>query len=1790
MILRYFASGYKRFLISTLVLCYINPLFAQFSITGPTCVVTSTHYNYTISGAWGSSTNMNWSQTNGTIIGSSSGTPLPQITVSFPSTGTYYVKVITSNPTGSASLTVTVTTSLAGGTISNPTQTINYNAIPATITCPAASGGACGTPNYVYQWQSSPNNVTFTNISSATAQNLSFTTGITSTTYYRRFVTETVSGNTGYSTVATVTVYPQLVSGSISPSTQTINYDRVPGTLTTSGASGGNGTYSYQWQSASSSSGPYTTITGATGSTYTPSQLTAATWFEVVTNSNGALVTSAAATVNVNPEVFPGTINPSNITITSGANPGIFTCNPAWGGICSGAFAYQWQSSPDNANWSAISGASTLTYSPGALSTSIFYRVRVICATDTEYTISASVAIGTVNTDLNYIRTRTLSKAGVTDTVTADGLTSPYDVQQSTTYFDGLGRPIQSVAKQASPLQNDMVTMNAYDPIGREIIHYLPYTSPSNNGNYKTDPTGEQTTFNTVQYPVDQYYYGQSVFDNSPLNRVLSEYPQGNSWVGSGRGKSDQYMVNTTSDSVQIWNIAVTPGSLPVDSGSYRHGQLFKTITVDERGNQVVEFKDKLGKVILRRAQVSSTPMAGHPGWLNTYYVYDNLENLRYVIQPDAVALIDGSWTISQSLANELCFRYEYDRRNRMALKKVPGAGINYMVYDARDRLVMSQDSNLITQGKWLVTVYDSLNRHFQTGLLTNSNNQAYHQNLAYNSITYPNTSSNYELLTQTYYDDYSWVAGSGTGLPSSMASNYLSNSNDFITTYNASPVYAVNPTFFPVTRGMVTGLKKEVLGSNGGQYVADVDFYDDRGRVIQAQSLNYTGGVDTVTNQYDFAGKLLRNMLSHAKLQNTTQHHTVITKMDYDAAFRLRHIWKNIDAATSDQLIDSLQYNELGQLSAKYLGNNVDSLIYTYNIRGWMTGINPNYVAGTANHYFGMELGFDRSTSVAPGNSYLTQQFNGNIEGTVWKTAGSGVNRKYDFTYDSVNRLLTANFSQYNGSGFDKSAGIDFSVSNLSYDANGNIKTMSQRGFLLGGSQSIDSLTYGYSSSGSNKLLGVLDASNNATTQLGDFHYSSSKTNDTTDYVYDGNGNLIKDPNKAITAITYNFLNLPQLIHFQSKGNIKYVYDAAGERLAKITTDSLAQDSTRTLYLDGIVYQYRGYFSGGSAVDTLQFISHEEGRARWAYHVYTLGPPGYAYAYDFFEKDHLGNTRMVLTQEHDTTNYIATMEAVYRNTESQIFGNIASTCVPWTSMPNYQNIPSNLHFYVTNPNDSVSKVDYNGTSGQTTGPSLLLKVMAGDTITPGVQCYYASNTDTATSSSLSSVLNTLAAGIMGTPSGAAEGTLSGYTSSSGPVYGALSTFLGTKDLPPASGYPKAYLNWILLDDQFNYVSSSSGSVATASSTYPANQFNIVSVGSPVVMSRNGYLYVWVSNETKGWDVFFDNFNVQYKQGPALEENHYYPFGLSMAGISDKALKQQYAENKYRYNGKEIQHQEFSDGSGLEEYDYGARFQDPQLGLWHNIDPLSEKIKGWSPYSYAADNPVRFIDIAGLTIGNPDDPATKRAQQVLGETKKGQALWNKMAASNRVIYFQNINTRSNTLSTEEKNLIARVKASGGDAQTFSKTDYNDARQGRITDKNVYGTFDKNTGHYNKNADWDETHVVVLDNGADGSMGTQLYLFAKAKSVEVDRQSFQDGMAMEVYSHESEHTLQDDEDLGDEKKDKKSGKYRQTGTSNVPWKDRSTEKDAESVAWGIVAQWLDNYIEKHPEFVKPAKNN
>ncbi len=109
-------------------------------------------------------------------------------------------------------------------------------------------------------------------------------------------------------------------------------------------------------------------------------------------------------------------------------------------------------------------------------------------------------------------------------------------------------------------------------------------------------------------------------------------------------GVSQQYLISTVADSVRIWTIAAADGSVPASTTRYAAGELYKNVTTDEAGNAVVEYKDKEGRVVLKKVQLAATPGTGHVGWLSTYYVYDDLGNLRYVLPPKAVEILLRQW------------------------------------------------------------------------------------------------------------------------------------------------------------------------------------------------------------------------------------------------------------------------------------------------------------------------------------------------------------------------------------------------------------------------------------------------------------------------------------------------------------------------------------------------------------------------------------------------------------------------------------------------------------------------------------------------------------------------------------------------------------------------------------------------------------------------------------------------------------------------------------------------------------------------------------------------------------------------------------------------------------------------------------------------------------------------------------------------------------------------------------------------------------------------------------------
>ncbi|HVM86674.1 MAG TPA: RHS repeat-associated core domain-containing protein [Puia sp.] len=282
--------------------------FGQLGISGPTSVLSGNSYNYngTYNGSQTYSCNScSWTYniTNGVVTGTSntskSGTTPPSggvigaasVSVTWNTNpGTLYLTV---SSKGNKTITITVVAPLNPGTLSPSSQTINYGTTATTITGTAATGGAVS-PVYAYQWMSSPDNVNWTDITGDTSLNYSPGQMYT-TTYFKRKVTETTTSTVGYTSSVTVIVYPQIVC-SIYPSMQAIASGTAPVGLT-SVTTGGNGSYTYQWQSSTNNSS-WSNV--ATTANYSPGTLTSTTYYRLIVTSNSAKDTSNTAIVAIN--------------------------------------------------------------------------------------------------------------------------------------------------------------------------------------------------------------------------------------------------------------------------------------------------------------------------------------------------------------------------------------------------------------------------------------------------------------------------------------------------------------------------------------------------------------------------------------------------------------------------------------------------------------------------------------------------------------------------------------------------------------------------------------------------------------------------------------------------------------------------------------------------------------------------------------------------------------------------------------------------------------------------------------------------------------------------------------------------------------------------------------------------------------------------------------------------------------------------------------------------------------------------------------------------------------------------------------------------------------------------------------------------------------------------------------------------------------------------------------------------------------------------------------------------
>ena len=383
-------------------------------------------------------------------------------------------------------------------------------------------------------------------------------------------------------------------------------------------------------------------------------------------------------------------------------------------------------------------------------------------------------------------------------------------------------------------------------------------------------------------------------------------------------------------------------------------------------------------------------------------------------------------------------------------------------------------------------------------------------------------------------------------------------------------------------SKGSLTGSAVTVSGSSTKIYKGY--YYDVKGRVTKVVQNNLLGGYDVTNTVYTFTGQPATVTHSHTASGKSTR--TEVYTYSYDHADRVSKVEHTL-GGTKITLAD-YTYDSFGRLSTKSLhGSAANKLTYAYNLRSWLTGITSTRF--TQNLYYNTGVG--------------TARYNGSISSMTWKSGNESTVRGYKFTYDGLDRMLNATYGETAGISTNANR---FSENVTGYDKNGNIKGLQRYGQLSSAAYGmIDNLTLTLNGNQLNRVDDAVTAS----AYNGGFEFKNG-ANAADEYSYDANGNLTKDLNKGISGITYNFLNLPNVVTFSDGSTITYTYGADGTKLR--TVHKIGSTTTTTDYCGNVIYE--------NGVQKL--LLTEEGYV-------TLSDSKYHY----YLKDHQGNNRVVISQ-----------------------------------------------------------------------------------------------------------------------------------------------------------------------------------------------------------------------------------------------------------------------------------------------------------------------------------------------------------------------------------------------------------------------------------------------------------------------------------------------------------------------------------------------------------------------------
>ncbi|SFT45919.1 RHS repeat-associated core domain-containing protein [Chryseobacterium formosense] len=813
-------------------------------------------------------------------------------------------------------------------------------------------------------------------------------------------------------------------------------------------------------------------------------------------------------------------------------------------------------------------------------------------------------------------------------------------------YFDGLGRPKQIVNVKASPLQRDVVMHIEYDGFGRQSKDYLPIPQPNTmNGSIISNPLSNATQPGIYG---SEKIYSEKIIENSPLDRIHQQIQVGNDWTN--KPVKFDYSANSSSDKVYKLLTTTTwssiTNSIPKSSAElyYTDNKIYKNIVTDEDGNKTIEFKNGQGQIILVRKVLTATEYA------DTYYIYNEYNHLAFVIPPKAVremqdnGFADGE-EIPQTVLDNLCYQYRYDRRNRLVEKKLPGKGWEYMVYDKADRLIMTQDANLAQQSKWLITKYDKFGRVIYTGIISGGSRESMQGQAGGVIIAESRDPSGFTRNGMQIYYSNGYFIDIETVLSVNYYDSYLPGDPFPTMVYDQVVLPSDVQQYGVSTKGqLVSSFVKNIEDDN---WTKTYYYYDLKGRPIRQYSQNHLGGYTNVEKRLDFSGNSNIILTQHKRLLTDTER--VITEnFTYDHQNRLLTHTHQVDGNPVEYLAQN-EYNELSQLKSKKVGganvgSGLQTVDYEYNIRGWMTRINnPNSLSN--GDLFGYEIKYNN-----PVYTNLTNgKFNGNIAEIDWKSSFDNVLKRYDYTYDGLDRLKKGMYAEpdvanpQNGN-FDEY---------LSYDLNGNISNLQRKAVPVSGLTStvIDNLGYEYTGNRLNRIV------ENA---MNDTGYEGGNNIIT----YDLNGNMTNMLDKGIENVRYNYQNLPENFQFMPVSNfgipnyinLSYLYRSDGTKLRKIYSTRLEgrnmpTNNTITDYLDGFHYNY---YESVSCITCRTEVAYEEQAFQkdiiigpgippkppvWTLDFVITAEGFYSYTenrYIYQYEDHLGNSRISYAKKLD--------------------------------------------------------------------------------------------------------------------------------------------------------------------------------------------------------------------------------------------------------------------------------------------------------------------------------------------------------------------------------------------------------------------------------------------------------------------------------------------------------------------------------------------------------------------------